>query len=67
VTQNGTVTVAAQTSFDLTAGGGVDFKLTNHIAVRAIRIDYSYTRFTPPGVQNTQNGLGISTGVGFTW
>jgi opacity protein-like surface antigen len=67
VTLNGATLVAAQTSFDLTAGGGVDFKVTKNISIRAIRIDYSYTRFTPPGVQNTQNGLGISTGVGFTW
>jgi hypothetical protein len=64
---NGNTLVAAQTSFDFTAGGGIDFKATKNISIRAIRINYSYTRFTPPGVQNTQNGIGISTGVGFTW
>jgi hypothetical protein len=67
VTQNGAVTVAAQTSFDLNAGGGIDFKVTKHISIRAIRVDYTYTRFTPAGVQNTENGVGISTGAGFTW
>jgi opacity protein-like surface antigen len=67
VTLNGLTTVAAQTSFDLTTGGGVDFKVTHHISIRAIRMDYSYTRFTPPGVQNTQNALNISTGAGYTW
>jgi hypothetical protein len=67
VTLNGVTIVAAQNSFALNTGGGFDFTATRHISIRAIRIDYSYTRFSPPGVQNTQNGLGISTGVGFTW
>lgn len=67
VTSNGATLVAAQTSFALTAGGGIDFKLANHFSIRAIKINYVYTRFSPPGVQNTQNGVSFSTGAVFHW
>jgi opacity protein-like surface antigen len=62
VNGSGTVLVAAQTSFGLAAGGGVDFKVAHHFSIRAVEVNYLYTRFSPPGVQNRQNDISITAG-----
>lgn len=59
---NGTVLVAAQTVFGFEAGGGVDFKASKHFSIRAVEVDYFYTRFSPPNQTNHQNDVSISTG-----
>jgi outer membrane immunogenic protein len=49
-------------AFALTAGGGLDFSLTRHIALRAFEADYYLTRFDN-GVNDHQNNLRIAAGV----
>ena len=62
VLSTGTVLVAAESTFGLMTGGGVDFKVSHHISIRAIEANYFYTRFSPPNAQNHQNDASISTG-----
>jgi peptidoglycan-associated lipoprotein len=49
-------------AFALTAGGGLDIRLSEHFAIRAIQADYYYTRF-PNGANDHQNNLRIGAGV----
>jgi outer membrane immunogenic protein len=49
-------------AFALTAGGGLDIRVSEHFAVRAIQADYYYTRFTN-GVNDHQNNLRLGAGL----
>jgi opacity protein-like surface antigen len=49
-------------AFALTAGGGLDIRLSEHFAVRAIQADYYYTRFAN-GVNDHQNNLRLGAGL----
>ena len=50
----------------MTVGGGLDYKLTDHFAVRPVKVDYLMTRFSETGTgANTQNNLRVSTGIVF--
>jgi outer membrane immunogenic protein len=51
-------------SFAFTAGGGLDFHLSQHFSIRAIEADYYFTRFDN-GVNNRQNNLRIAAGILF--
>jgi peptidoglycan-associated lipoprotein len=55
-------TSGSANSFAMAAGGGVDIRLTRHLALRAIDLDYYLTRFTN-GVNDHQNNLRVSVGV----
>jgi opacity protein-like surface antigen len=61
-----TGTSTTDNAFAMTVGGGVDYKLTDHFAVRPVKVDYLMTRFseTTSGT-NTQNNLRVSTGIVF--
>jgi opacity protein-like surface antigen len=53
-------------SFAMSIGGGVDYKLTDHFAIRPIKVDYLMSRFSETGSGgNTQNNLRASTGIVF--
>ena len=56
-------TSGSQNAFAMAVGGGVDYKLFNHIAIRPVQADYFLTRFNvgTTGTQ-TQNNLRLSTG-----
>jgi outer membrane immunogenic protein len=49
-------------AFALTAGGGLDVRLTRRIALRAFEADYYLTRFDN-GVNDHQNNLRVAAGV----
>lgn len=49
-------------AFAMTAGGGLDMKLSNRFAIRAIQGDYYLTKFAN-GVNDHQNNLRISVGL----
>ena len=49
-------------AFALIGGGGLDIKLTRHIALRAFEADYYLTRFDN-GVNNHQNNPRLGAGV----
>ncbi len=49
-------------------GGGIDVKLSRHVALRLIRADYVFSsyRYAPPTVSNTDiNGVRIQAGLNF--
>jgi outer membrane immunogenic protein len=50
---------ASSNAFAMTFGGGADFKLTRHLAFRAVQFEYLYTHFS--GVK--QNNLRIQSGL----
>ena len=57
-------------TFAMAFGGGVDYKLMNHISVRLFDADYLFTHFNPNefgGPNNSQNNLRVSTGVVFNF
>lgn len=49
-------------AFALAVGGGVDFGLTRHLALRVGQLDYVYTRFIDIGTGN-QNNFRYSGGI----
>lgn len=56
----------SENAFAMALGGGVDYGLTHHFAIRPFQVDYLLTRFndTGTGAQN-QNNFRISTGIVF--
>jgi opacity protein-like surface antigen len=61
-------TSGTENAFAMTVGGGVDYRLTDHFAVRPVKVDYLMTRFGETGTgtgTNTQNNLRVSTGIVF--
>ena len=58
---------SSQNSFAMTVGGGVDVKVTDHVAIRLGQAEYLMTRFREIGPRVTQNNLRLSTGIVFRW
>jgi len=55
-----------ETAFAFGVGGGVDVKSSNHISVRALQVDYIFTRFDGQGfARDTQRAMRVSTGLVF--
>jgi peptidoglycan-associated lipoprotein len=54
----------SDTSFAMSAGGGVDFIVSRHFAIRALQADYLLT-LLPNGTNNRQNNFRLSTGLVF--
>jgi Outer membrane protein beta-barrel domain len=59
-------TSGSQSAFSMAVGGGVDYSLYRHFAIRPIQADYLLTRFGvgAAGTQN-QNNVRLSTGFVF--
>jgi hypothetical protein len=60
----------AQTALAMTAGGGLDIRLTRHFSIRAVQAEYMMTRFADvavgsTGAATTQNDLRLSSGLLF--
>ena len=57
----------SQNAFALTAGGGVDLRVTHHLAIHIVQAEYLMTRFdsVPAGAGSEQNDLRLSTGLVF--
>jgi opacity protein-like surface antigen len=57
-----------QSSFAMAFGGGVDARVSDHVAVRLGQFDYLLTRFDVSGTGRTsQNNFRISSGIVFRW
>jgi opacity protein-like surface antigen len=54
---------ASSNSFAMALGGGADYKLTEHIALRLIQVEYLYTHFGG----TRQNNARIEAGVVYRW
>jgi hypothetical protein len=59
----------AQNAFALTAGGGLDIKLSHHFAIRVVQAEYLMTRFdnVATGKSAEQNNIRLSGGLVFRW
>jgi opacity protein-like surface antigen len=53
-----------ENNFAMTAGGGIDFKVSKHVSVRPVQADYFMTKI-PDGLNNRQNNFRFSAGVVF--
>jgi len=62
VTSSGIETSGWQSHFAMTAGGGVDLKLSKHFAIRPLQAEYFLTKI-PDGLNNRQNNFQFSTGI----
>jgi len=59
-------TANSQTGFSMSVGGGVDYKLLDHVSLRPFEADYLLTRFGVGALgTQTQNNVRISTGLVF--
>jgi opacity protein-like surface antigen len=59
--------LSSENSLALTAGGGVDVKLTRHVALRLVQAEYLMTDFASltTGDRQTQNDIRLSSGLVF--
>ena len=55
----------SQNAFAMTAGGGLDIRLTHLLSLRAVQAEYMMTRFSavPTGSNSSQNDLRLSSGI----
>jgi opacity protein-like surface antigen len=58
------IDTSSQNTFVMTAGGGVDFKISEHFAIRPFEVEYFRTDFTD-GANNRQNSFRYSAGIVF--
>jgi len=58
-----------QTAFAMTAGGGLDIKISKHVSFRPVQLEYFLTRLHDfrSGTDNNQNNLRYSAGFNFTF
>jgi hypothetical protein len=63
--------ISSDTTFAMTAGGGVDLKLSRHIAIRLFQAEYLMTRFADISTitenRIIQNNVRLSTGLVFSF
>ena len=62
----GTTISSSDNAFAMSVGGGVDYRLSRHLLIRPLQVDYLLTRFSETGTgAQSQNNLRASTGVVF--
>ena len=63
-TTDGIIQSGSENNFAMTAGGGVDFKVSKHVSVRPVQAEYFMTKI-PDGLSNRQDNLRLGTGIVF--
>jgi opacity protein-like surface antigen len=58
------IVLGSKTAFGITAGGGIDFTVSRHIAIRPVQAEYFLTKFSD-GLNNRQNNFRYSAGIVF--
>jgi opacity protein-like surface antigen len=53
-----------ENNFAMTAGGGIDFKVSRHVSVRPVQAEYFMTEI-PDGLNNRQDNLRVGGGIVF--
>lgn len=53
---------ASENNFAMTAGGGIDVKVSRHVSVRPAQTEYFMTKI-PNGLNNRQDNLRFGAGV----
>jgi hypothetical protein len=61
-TSSGIEQLGWQSHFAMTAGGGIDVRLSRHFSIRPAQAEYFMTKL-PDGLDNRQNNFRFSTGV----
>ncbi len=61
-TTKGIGTGASENNFAMTAGGGIDVKLSRHVSIRPIQAEYFMTKI-PDNLNNRQDNLRIGAGI----
>ena len=61
-TTNGIGNSVSENNFAMTAGGGIDFKVSRHVSVRPVQAEYFMTKI-PDNLNNRQNNLRLGAGV----
>jgi opacity protein-like surface antigen len=64
LTSSGIEQTGWQSHFAMTAGGGIDVKLSRHLSLRPVQADYFLTRI-PDGLTNRQNNFRVGAGIVF--
>lgn len=62
VTSSGIETLGWQNHLAMSAGGGIDLKVSKHFSIRAARAEYLLTKI-PDGLHNRQNNFRFSAGI----
>lgn len=60
-------TGTSQNNFAMAFGGGLNVRMSDHLALRPFEVDYFATRLTPANVSYLQNDLRYAAGVVFTF
>jgi outer membrane immunogenic protein len=64
----GSAPIGTNNAFMLTAGGGIDWKLTPTVGIRLIQAEYLYSQFLNGGTYvNRQNNVRLSAGIVFSF
>jgi opacity protein-like surface antigen len=53
---------ASENNFAMTAGGGIDVKVSRHVSVRPVQAEYFMTKI-PDGLNNRQDNLRLGAGI----
>jgi len=53
-----------ENNFAMTAGGGIDFKVSKHVSVRPVQAEHFMTKI-PDGLNNPQDNFTFSAGAVF--
>jgi hypothetical protein len=64
VTSSGIEQIGWQNHFAMTAGGGIDVKVSKHFSIRPVQAEYFLTKI-PDGLNNRQNNFRSSAGIVF--
>jgi hypothetical protein len=63
-TSSGLERLEWQSHFAMTAGGGMDVKISPHFSIRPVQAEYFLTKI-PDGLDNRQNNFRFGAGVVF--
>jgi hypothetical protein len=64
LTSSGIVQTGWQSHFAMTAGGGIDLKVSKHFSIRPVQAEYFLTKI-PDGLNNRQNNFRFGAGIVF--
>lgn len=64
LTSSGIEQIGWQSHFAMTAGGGIDLKISKHFSIRPVQAEYFLTKI-PDGLNNRQNNFRFGAGIVF--
>jgi opacity protein-like surface antigen len=61
-TTNGIGHSGSDNNFAMTAGGGIDIRVSRHVSIRPVQAEYFMTKI-PDGLNNRQDNLRVGAGI----